>query len=58
MPDNKSKTGAPDTERINIEQDYERREWSRRLGVSEDELRRVVQQHGTSVKAIKEALGK
>jgi Protein of unknown function (DUF3606) len=34
MPDDKKKTGSPDRDRINVNEDYELRDWSKRLGVT------------------------
>ena len=58
MPDDKSKRGKQDRARINVNEDYERRDWSKKLGVSQDELKSLVKKHGPSVSAIKKALGK
>jgi hypothetical protein len=58
MPDDKSKRGKQDRARINVNEDYERRDWAKKLGVSHDELRSLAKKHRPSVSAIKEALGK
>lgn len=39
MTDDKSQTGNPDRQRINLSEDYEVRDWSQKIGVSEDRLR-------------------
>ena len=43
MPDDKSKVGRQDRERINIHEDYEVREWSKKLGVTSEQLKKAVQ---------------
>jgi hypothetical protein len=56
MADNKKKVGSPDSKRINVNEPYELRDWSKRLGVSEDKLRQTVQRVGTSAEAVKQSL--
>jgi hypothetical protein len=46
MADDPNIRGAGDRQRINVDQDYELRNWSRKFGVSEDELRRAVREVG------------
>jgi hypothetical protein len=46
MSDDKSKTVA-DRKRINIHKDYELRFWSKKFGVSPNELRRAVSKVGS-----------
>jgi hypothetical protein len=58
MSDDKTKRGTQDRARINVNEDYERRDWAKKLGVSQDKLRSLVKKHGPSVSAIKKALGK
>jgi hypothetical protein len=58
MADDKSKRGTQDRAKINVNEDYERRDWAKKLGVSQDELRSLVKQNGPSVSAIKKALEK
>jgi Protein of unknown function (DUF3606) len=41
MADDKSKTGRQDRDRINVNEDYELRDWSQKFGVSPDELKKV-----------------
>ena len=50
MSDDKTKRGAADRNRINIHEDYELRDWSKRLGVSPEV--------GTSADAVRKHLGK
>ena len=58
MADDKKKTGSPDNKRINIHEPYERRDWAKSLGVTPEQLDKLVKQHGTSAAAVKKALGK
>jgi len=58
MADDKKKTGSPDNKRINVNEPYELRDWSKKLGVSEQKLRETVQRVGTSAEAVKDRLGK
>jgi hypothetical protein len=46
MADDKTKTGQQDRSRININEDYEVRDWSKKFGVSADELRKSVKAVG------------
>lgn len=57
MSDDKTHRGAGDRNRINVREDYELRDWSKRLGVSPDELKKAVQQVGTSTEAVRKHLG-
>ena len=56
MPDNKRKTGSPDSKRINVNEDYELRDWSKSLGVTPDELKEAVKKVGTSAEKVREHL--
>jgi Protein of unknown function (DUF3606) len=58
MSDDKTNRGAADRSRIDINEDYELRDWSKRLGVSPEELKKAVQQVGTSAEAVRKHLGK
>lgn len=42
MSDNKQAIGGQDRKRINLHEDYEVRDWSRKFGVTPDELKRAV----------------
>ncbi|PZU29880.1 MAG: DUF3606 domain-containing protein [Stenotrophomonas sp.] len=57
MSDDKSKTGSPDRDRINLSEDYEVQYWTKELGVSEQELRDVVNAVGDTSRAVRERLG-
>lgn len=56
MSDDKSKTGAPDRNRINIHEDYEVRDWSKKFGCSAEELKAAVQAVGTSAAAVEQRI--
>ena len=53
MADDKTNIGSPDRDRISLGEDYEIRNWTRSLGVSEAELREAVDAVGNSVDAIR-----
>lgn len=56
MSDDKSNSGPADRVRINVNEDYELRDWSKRLGVTPDELREAVKAAGTSADAVRKHL--
>jgi hypothetical protein len=58
MSDDKTKVGGQDRTRINIHEDYELRDWSKKFGVSRDELKKAVQKVGDSAEAVRKHLGK
>ncbi|MEO6626737.1 MAG: DUF3606 domain-containing protein [Burkholderiaceae bacterium] len=57
MSDDKTKVGE-DRRTINVNEDYEARDWAKKLGVTEEELRKAVAAVGTSAKAVRAHLGK
>jgi hypothetical protein len=58
MADDPKQRGPQDRSRVNVEQDYELRYWSEKFGVSSDQLRKAVQQVGTSADTVARHLGK
>ena len=52
MSDDKSKTGSPDRDRINVHEDYELRHWSKKFGVSAEQLKAAVTAVGPTAKAV------
>lgn len=58
MSDDKSNRGPQDASRINVNEDYEVQYWTKELGVSEERLKQLVEDHGVSVEAVRRALGK
>ena len=57
MADNKTKRGQPDRSKINMAEDYEVKYWAKELGVTRDELQRVVDKVGNSAAAVRKELG-
>ena len=58
MADDLSNRGGSDRNRINVDQDYEVRDWAKKFGVSEQELRQAVQRVGDRADAVQRHLGK
>lgn len=58
MADNPDDRGARDRARINVNQPHEVSYWSRKLGITEDELRSAVRQAGPMVADVQRHLGK
>ncbi len=56
MSDDKSKTGGSDRKRINVNEDYELRDWSKKFGVTTEKLKEAVQAVGTSADAVEKHL--
>lgn len=56
--DDKTKTGAPDSKLINVNENYEVEYWTKELGVSKEELKEAVRAVGSSAAAVREHLGK
>lgn len=57
MSDDKSKSGGQDRLRINVHEEYELRDWSKRLGVTPERLKELVKEHGPIAANIRKALG-
>jgi len=58
MADDKMKVGGQDRARINVNEDYELRDWCQSLHVTEQELRKAVADAGDSADKVREHLGK
>ena len=58
MSDNKKLTGSPDNKRIDINDPNEVRNWTKALDCTQAELKKAVQQVGTSAAAVKKQLAK
>ena len=56
MADDKQSTGNPDRQRINTNQDYELRDWAKKFGVSQDELKAAVKAVGNQADAVEKHL--
>ena len=57
MADDKTLTGGADRKRINVNEDYELRDWSKKFNVTPEELKEAVQAVGTSADAVEKRLG-
>jgi Protein of unknown function (DUF3606) len=58
MSDDKTKRGAQDRSRINMNEAYESNRWAKKFGITKEELRSLTKKHGSSVAKIRKALGK
>ncbi len=58
MGHDKLKVGGQDRNRINLNEDYEVRDWTKGLGVTEEELRKAVAAVGDRADKVREHLGK
>ena len=56
MGDNRNNRGVQDRSRINATENHEVVYWTRRLGISEEELRSLVAQHGQSSDKVRRAV--
>lgn len=56
MSDDKTKTGGQDRSRINVNEDYELRDWAKKFNVSEEELIYAVNAVGTDARKVEEHL--
>ena len=56
MSDDKTKPGGQDRTRININEDYEIRFWSKKFGVSADTLKAAVRAVGTHAATVEHHL--
>jgi hypothetical protein len=57
MGDNTSNCGDPDRSQINLNEDYEVRHWTARLGMTKEELARAVDQVGSNMGKVREYRG-
>ena len=53
MADDLKNRGQPDRSRISLSEDHEVRYWTHEFGVTESQLRRVIEQVGNSVAAVR-----
>ena len=56
MPDDKSKPGGQDRRRINVSEDYEVRDWSKKFGVSAEQLKAAVEAVGNDPQEVEKQL--
>ena len=52
MADSKQNPGSPDRDRINVNQDYELRDWAKKFGVTPEELKSAVKAVGVNAKEV------
>jgi hypothetical protein len=52
MSDDKTKPGGQDRSRINTSEDYEVRDWSKKFGVTPDQLKAAVKAVGSNAKDV------
>ena len=57
MSDDRLKRGQPDRSKINMNEDYEVKYWAKELGVTRDELQKVIDKVGDSAAAVRKELG-
>ena len=57
MADDKTKVGRIDRARINVNEDYELRDWSAKLGVTSWEVKAAVRKVGPMAKDVARVLG-
>lgn len=58
MADDLNNRGAPDSKLISLKEPWERRDWAKKFGVTEDELAAAVNAVGHSAEKVREHLGK
>jgi hypothetical protein len=56
MSDDKTQTGGADRKRIDVHEDYELQDWSKKFNVTPDKLKEAVQAVGTSADAVERHL--
>jgi len=56
MADDKGKPGGQDRTRINVNEDYELRDWSKKFGVTAEQLKSAVKAVGTNAEAVEKHL--
>ena len=58
MADDKNKSGGQDRQRINVNQDYELRDWSKSLNTTPEKLKEAVKAFGDQVEKVREFLAR
>lgn len=56
MSDDTTKSGGQDRQRINVNQDYELRDWAKSLGVTPEEVKKAVAAVGDRADKVREHL--
>jgi len=57
MADDKTQAGGPDRQRINTGEEYELRDWSKKFGVTPEQLKDAVKKVGPMADDVKRELG-
>ena len=57
MSDDKNQTRPQDSQRINLNEDYEVQFWTKELKVSQEQLEKVVKKVGPMASAVRKELG-
>ena len=58
MADDTKQRHGQDRKRIDVDQDYELRYWTKELGVTEEELKQAVRAAGTQIETVRRYLDK
>lgn len=58
MSDDKTKTGGQDRARINVNESYELDHWSKKFGITREQLKEAVARAGDRAEAVEEFLKK
>jgi hypothetical protein len=58
MADDRTNRGQPDRSKINMDEDYEVKYWTRHFGVTREELQKIVDRVGNSAAAVAKEFGK
>jgi hypothetical protein len=58
MSDDKSNRGSPDSDRIDLNDPDEVRNWTKSLGVTKEELQKAVEAAGTTAERVRDYLGR
>ena len=58
MSDDKSKPGGPDRKRVNVNEDYELRDWARSLNTTPERVKEAVTAVGDSAEKVREYLSR
>jgi hypothetical protein len=56
MADSKQNIGKPDRDRINLSEEYEVQHWSKKFGVTTEELKKAVKEVGSMAKDVQSYL--
>ena len=56
MPDDKTQRGGQDRERVNVNEDYELTAWSKKFGITPDQLKAAVKKVGDRASAVEREL--